>query len=231
MSKELLEKSVFISLGVQVLTGIIDTIALNYDVQEGKEILKSLLKMELGVQIIEGIFYTWLAFSIKSAQNITAKRYFDWMLTTPTMLITISAYLNYLKKKENQEEQDKTILESFKKNYKQYIVIIILNAIMLLLGYLAETNKIPTTTGVIAGFVPFILYFAIIYYYYGKHSKLGNYIFWAFSGLWSIYGFAALLPYNPKNITYNILDIFAKNFFGIFLSYLVYSNRKIIENS
>jgi bacteriorhodopsin len=231
MTSQILEKSVFISLGVQILTGIIDTVALNYEVKEGKEILKSLLGMELGVQIVEGIFYTWLAFSIKSAQNITSKRYFDWALTTPTMLITLSAYLNYLKKEEKGEKQDTTIVESIKNNYKQYLAIIILNAVMLLFGYLAETDKIPTKTGVFIGFIPFIIYFGIIYYYYGRHSKKGNAIFWPFASLWSIYGLAALLPYIPKNITYNILDIFAKNFFGLFLSYLVYSNRKITANS
>jgi hypothetical protein len=32
---------------------------------------------------------------------------------------------------------------------------------------------------------------------------------------------AALLPYKLKNNSYNILDLFAKNFFGIYLSYLL----------
>jgi bacteriorhodopsin len=37
-----------------------------------------------------------------------------------------------------------------------------------------------------------------------------------------VYGIAALLPYNVKNAMYNILDLFAKNFFGIFLAYVLY---------
>jgi bacteriorhodopsin len=35
------------------------------------------------------------------------------------------------------------------------------------------------------------------------------------------YGIVAILPYYLKNALYNILDLFAKNFFGIFLSYIL----------
>jgi bacteriorhodopsin len=46
--------------------------------------------------------------------------------------------------------------------------------------------------------------------------------------VWAIYGVAAVLPYHIKNTMYNILDIFAKNFFGIFLSYVLYKASKQI---
>ena len=38
---------------------------------------------------------------------------------------------------------------------------------------------------------------------------------------WSLYGIVAVLPYALKNTIYNVLDLFSKNFFGIFLSYLI----------
>jgi hypothetical protein len=41
---------------------------------------------------------------------------------------------------------------------------------------------------------------------------------------WSLYGIVALLPYTLKNTIYNVLDLFAKNFFGLFLSFLIVSN-------
>jgi bacteriorhodopsin len=41
---------------------------------------------------------------------------------------------------------------------------------------------------------------------------------------WSLYGIVAMLPYTLKNTIYNVLDLFAKNFFGLFLSYLIVSN-------
>jgi len=33
------------------------------------------------------------------------------------------------------------------------------------------------------------------------------------------------LPYNIKNTCYNILDLFSKNFFGLFLTYLILTNK------
>jgi bacteriorhodopsin len=39
--------------------------------------------------------------------------------------------------------------------------------------------------------------------------------------VWFIYGLAALMSYKTKNIMYNILDLFAKNFFGIYLGIVV----------
>ena len=36
-----------------------------------------------------------------------------------------------------------------------------------------------------------------------------------------MYGIAALMNYTTKNIMYNILDLFAKNFFGVYLGFVV----------
>jgi len=42
---------------------------------------------------------------------------------------------------------------------------------------------------------------------------------------WSFYGIVVILPYYIKNAFYNILDLFAKNFFGLFLSYIIFTGR------
>ena len=39
--------------------------------------------------------------------------------------------------------------------------------------------------------------------------------------VWSLYGVAALLPALQKNIGYNVLDLIAKNFYGIFIFYKI----------
>ena len=88
---------------------------------------------------------------------------------------------------------------------------------MLLFGYLGEINIISNFVAVIIGFIPFITYFFIIYQEYAKFTEAGNLLFWIFTGIWSLYGISALLPYYEKNISYNILDIFSKNFFEIFI--------------
>ena len=43
--------------------------------------------------------------------------------------------------------------------------------------------------------------------------------------IWSLYGVAAMLPSNYKNFSYNILDIFSKNFYGLYIAYRIYENR------
>ena len=39
--------------------------------------------------------------------------------------------------------------------------------------------------------------------------------------VWSLYGVAALMPADIKNISYNLLDIVAKNFYGLYLYYKI----------
>jgi bacteriorhodopsin len=94
---------------------------------------------------------------------------------------------------------------------------------MLLFGYLGEISLMPVLLAVGLGFIPFLIYYYIIYKKYALLSEDGFKIFIYFFVFWSLYGIAAILPYNIKNICYNFLDLFAKNFFGIFLSYLIFT--------
>jgi hypothetical protein len=98
-----------------------------------------------------------------------------------------------------------------------------LNWAMLAFGYLGEIGVLSNQVAVAIGFIPFVLYYWIIYNSYAKYSRFGTGLFYVFSGIWSLYGFAALMSYYWKNIAYNILDLFAKNFFGLFLAYVVWS--------
>ena len=84
------------SLVVQFIVGCIDYLAINIEVGLEDELLKDLLKVELFVQIIEFMFYIWLFYYFsKVSTNITPYRYADWAVTTPLMLITLSAFLNH----------------------------------------------------------------------------------------------------------------------------------------
>jgi hypothetical protein len=67
--------------------------------------------------------------------------------------------------------------------------------------------------------------FGIIYESYAKFSEKTKNIFWVMFGLWALYGIAFLCPPVAKNIGYTTLDIFAKNFFGIFLYYIIAQKR------
>ena len=62
-----------------------------------------------------------------------------------------------------------------------------------------------------------------MYEYYASKSSANMPIFIIMTTIWSIYGIAALFDFKVKNAFYNILDVFSKNFYGLFLAYLVYS--------
>jgi hypothetical protein len=217
--------SLILSIIIQFITGIIELFSLFIKVPSNFLFLKQMLLLELIVQFIEGFFYIHWFYNFNNILNITPKRYFDWMLTTPTMLVTLIFYLIFLKYK-NENISDK--LQFFKLFYQEFhniIIILLLNWLMLLFGYLGEINFIPVLLGVLLGFIPFIIYYYIIYKKYALLSDDGLKIFFYFFIVWSLYGIVAILPYKIKNTFYNILDLFSKNFFGIFLSYLLFTNK------
>jgi hypothetical protein len=212
--------SLILSIVVQVVTGIIDTIALF--VNSAVPVLRQLLLLEFIVQVIESLFYIWLFFNFNQETNVTPKRYIDWAITTPTMLVELIIYLIYLKDKESGVDVTKlNLLNLLIENSSTISYVIFLNWLMLIFGYLGEVKILDTLTGVLLGFVPFLIYYFIIYVKYAIQSKSGWKLFWYFFIFWSLYGVVALLPYYIKNALYNILDLFAKNFFGLFLSYII----------
>ena len=182
--------------------------------------------MEVIVQIIEGMFYFWLAVNITTISNITPNRYYDWYLTTPTMLVSLCIYLIYLRNKEENKETNESLLKLVYDNMNVLVSIIVLNFIMLTSGYLTEIKKLSKLPGILFGFVPFLIYFYLIYEYFAKYSKYGFNLFLFFFVVWFTYGIAALMSYKVKNIMYNILDIFAKNFFGVYLGIVVLNSIK-----
>ncbi len=217
-------KSLLFSVIVQAITGIVDIIGLFIKVPYKFSFLKKLLTAEFTVQILEGSFYVYWLNDFKNIANITPKRYIDWTFSTPTMLLTLMFYLIFLNTPDNNKGELK-YFELFYKEFKTISVILILNWAMLLFGYLGETSIIPITLGVFLGFIPFIIYYYMIYKNYVEIGDTGLKIFTYFLFFWSIYGIVALLPYEIKNTCYNILDLFSKNFFGLFLTYLIIKNK------
>jgi len=218
---ELLKISIYLSLLIQVFTGLFDYYVIKLNIPSKLIVLKQVLIMELIVQIVEGIFYIWLALNIASVANITPHRYYDWYLTTPTMLVTLCVYLIYLRNDESNIETKDSLIKIVYDNLNTLIPIIFLNFVMLTSGYLTEIKKISKIPGILFGFIPFLIYFYLIYENFAKFSQSGFRIFLFFFVVWFTYGIAALMNYNTKNIMYNILDLFAKNFFGLYLGFVV----------
>jgi hypothetical protein len=224
-TKYLFYFTLVISIIVQIITGLIELVAFFIKVPTTQLLIKELLGLELTVQLIESIFYFWLAYKFTKVTNVTPKRYMDWIITTPTMLITLILYLIYLDQKKRNKTIELRFFSLLRENSDIIIPIIILNWIMLLFGYLGEMKVIPVLYGVVLGFIPFLTYYYMIYINYVNENSVGYLLFWYFFFFWSLYGVAAVLPYYIKNSFYNILDLFAKNFFGLFLSYLIFSGN------
>jgi hypothetical protein len=224
-AKYLFYITLVISIIVQIITGIIEVGAFFVKVPTMYSIIRQLLILELVVQFFEGMFYVWLAYNFTKVLNVTPKRYIDWVITTPTMLITLILYLIYLNKKVENKTNELDFFTLLKDNANTVIPVVLLNWLMLLFGYLGEMRIIPVLLGVLLGFIPFLMYYYIIYVNYVTQNTNGYLLFWYFFFFWSLYGVVAVLPYYIKNSFYNILDLFAKNFFGVFLSYIIFSGN------
>ena len=218
MNKDYFYFSLSFSIIIQILTGVFDIFALTIKVPLAATIIKQLLTLELLVQAIEGTFYFWLLYNFNTITNVTPKRYIDWVITTPTMLVTLIIYLIYL---NNKATSNLEFFQVFNENFNTIIHILILNWLMLLFGYLGESKIISTLLGVFLGFIPFLIYYYLIFINYVNFDNSGWKLFFYFFFFWSLYGVAAIFPYYIKNTFYNILDLFAKNFFGIFLAYII----------
>ena len=211
-----------LSIIIQILVTIIEITAVSIHVEPKYMILHELLLVETIVEFIEFAFYVWVAYYFNEVINVTPKRYIDWSLTTPSMLCGLVVYLIYLNYKEKGLDTSKLkLFNVLLENSSNLSYIIYLNFLMLIFGFLGEQKIINIVTTTILGFIPFLIYYYIIYINYARQTKTGTQIFWYFFFFWSLYGIAAFFPYYVKNTFYNILDLFAKNFFGLFLSYLI----------
>ena len=109
--KTYLHLSLKVSVAVQVISAVIQFFPMFMSVSPGFAILKQLLILENIVQVVQGSFYTWLVYNVKNETNITAKRYMDWVITTPLMLITLMCYMIFLRATDKDRNKDKVKLK------------------------------------------------------------------------------------------------------------------------
>jgi bacteriorhodopsin len=216
----MLYRTAYYSLIFQFIVGMINVYGLNLDIPDDKKIFKDILKLEFGVQIIEFIFYIWMIFNIELIKNITPYRYLDWLITTPSMLITLTAFLN--------NKKYSSLNEYLSENKLFVVKIILLNLIMLLFGLAGELNYMDYDTAILFGFIPFVYYFKMIYDKYVTSNPDSNKVklYWLFLVIWGLYGVSAILPYELKNSSYNILDLFSKNLFSVILVIVILNMQK-----
>lgn len=174
--------------------------------------VRHVLNLETAVSLIASYFYSLFVEKISTHDtektpidwaSITTARYIDWSITTPIMLLVLALTLSGNIKK--------TVSLSF------IIMIILLNYVMLFIGYLGETNVMDKWSACIGGFIPFIIMFSLIYNHYVRpiYKLSNNIIFGIFVGVWSLYGIFYMFNDENKNIGLNVLDCLAKCCFGL----------------
>ena len=198
--------------------------------------VRHIMNIETCISVIACYFYGLFVVEIKNSQvqqreksaenndnptdtipveKINNMRYTDWFITTPFMLLALCMVLGY----EN------------KIPVKIYPLLLTLafNFAMLLFGYLGEIRILTKNIASFIGFVFFFLTYGAIWKIFMTGSKItsqSKYIFWVFLGVWSLYGVFYHSNEATKMFGYNILDLIAKAFIGIF--FWLYLTKTVI---
>jgi hypothetical protein len=124
----------------------------------------------------------------------------------------------------NNNPEKETTLESFWEEHRTDILLVFaFNAVMLIFGYLFEISLLDLFASNTLGFAGLIGSFYVIYNsFVAKNLPANLPLFGAMSIVWGSYGLAATLSPTLKNVSYNLIDAVSKNFYGIFLTYIVY---------
>uniref|UniRef100_A0A6C0AS20 Bacteriorhodopsin-like protein n=1 Tax=viral metagenome TaxID=1070528 RepID=A0A6C0AS20_9ZZZZ len=138
--------------------------------------------------------------------GVNRLRYIDWSITTPLMLISLSLVLS--------------MYSGIKVPILKTVAIVVLNLLMLLFGYLGETNMMDRLTADILGFIPFMTIFGMLYMTYIKPKNIGinHFLFWFYFIVWFLYGIVYMFGEQMMNTSFNVLDAIAKSFVAIGLS-------------
>jgi bacteriorhodopsin len=220
----LVEATTKASVAVQLLTGGAGLVGLTYTLPPEHAVLTQLLGLEMIVQFIELLFYFYFLATFQ-LNGLAAKRYFDWFISTPIMLFTMAAYFTYKNKEDtrNKEENKEglSLRDFYTVNQRPLWIIFIANFLMLLFGYLGEIGTLGIGTAFTLGTGALLVSFYTLYDKFAKFSEESRLLFYVIFVLWSGYGGGFLLSSVAKNIVFNGLDILAKNFFGLFLTYQI----------
>jgi bacteriorhodopsin len=217
---DLLKKSIGVSLAAQVSTLFVNLYGLSLPLEAADIVLKEVLGLETIVQIIELIFYIWYSIRVTTkVTDVTHFRYYDWALTTPTMLFSTMLFYEYL---STRGEETQSILKILENKGGKIALVLLLNMGMLIFGYLQEIGLISIWTSTIGGFACFVAFFYLIYRDFASGAPKDQGVYRFMVGIWSLYGIAPFFNDLWKNITYNILDVFAKNFYGVYLSWFIH---------
>ena len=220
ITKELVAITICYSLFIQIITTGISLDGFNRKIDEKDNVLKEILGLETVVQIIEGMVYLWISYSINNLSIMLDRRYMDWVITTPLMLLSTIVFMKY---NENRQKNKKpfTFMDFMNDNRNTIVQIVILNGLMLLFGYLGEKRIMNKEISIFIGFMFFFWVFKLIYDKYVNNIAINKGLYCLVFIIWSLYGVSATFNNELKHVSYNILDIISKNFYGLYIYYKI----------
>jgi bacteriorhodopsin len=203
------------------------------------------------VEIIFYHWYRWLAAGsaavASGARDIAWIRYIDWMFTTPVMLVSTALFFEWQRresgKKNGTDDSAFSLWNWLGENQSAIWAMVLSNGIMLGVGFLQEMGILDIVTSSVLGFAALGISFWVLGRLRpssvggdgvdgsGVKSKLlgngeGGLAGWMYPFMyvvWALYGVAAMLPSLWKNVMYNVLDLFSKNFYGMYVSWIILS--------
>lgn len=205
-SMVLVKMSFYITYVLLITTG---TITFIESLRTSVPAIRHVMNLETCISIVAAFFYGKFLTMIDNQeldfQTINRTRYTDWFITTPLMLLVLCLVLAY-----NTGSRVRVHI---------YISVLLLNFLMLWMGYLGERGILTRQQGFYLGFIFFFLLFGLVWMTFiaGKKNTTNLVIFSTFVILWSIYGIVYMMSEKTRNLSYNILDALAKCFMGIFL--------------
>tara|TARA_B100000900_G_scaffold365622_2_gene341008 strand:+ start:3843 stop:4511 length:669 start_codon:yes stop_codon:yes gene_type:complete len=212
------KNTVYFSIIIQIISTVITWEGLFENLKGSDVVLKEILAIENIVQIIEFTFYLYIASYNTDVSKMGSLRYIDWFVTTPTMLFTTIVYMEYNNVKDRGEILD--VKKFIHLNKMKIYKIFVNNFFMLVCGLLVELNILNMYLGISIGFYFFYQTFLIIHTY-TKNNIINDRLYIFLVIVWGLYGFAAMLSNKNKNISYNLLDLVAKNFYGLYIYFLI----------
>ena len=197
--------------------------------------VRHIMNIETCISVIACYFYGLFVVEIKNSQEqreksaenndnstdvipvekINNMRYTDWFITTPFMLLALCMALGY---------ENKIVVKIY-----PLLLTVAFNFAMLFFGYLGEIRILTKNLASVISFVFFFLTYGTIWKIFMTGSKItsqSKYIFWVFLGVWSLYGVFYHTKETTKMFGYNILDLIAKAFIGLF--FWLYLTKTVI---
>jgi bacteriorhodopsin len=223
-----------LSLAAQFLFFLISLIGF-FDISNNsiwnQQYLVSLLILEEVSQAIEFSYYFIVSLILRYPLP-TYSRYLDWFFSTPIMLVSAIGFMYYEELRIATSSDSETVLTLttlWNDKFRSSIIsVVLLNAVMLIIGFMVEVQRIPPIY-LITATIAFIGYYIIILIDVGTVSSATILLWFYMFMVWGCYGIAATQPFGRKNISYNLLDILSKNVYGVFLALYISTANNIIE--